>query len=1031
MIYKTALIDSVVSEITSNIKDNVEMIKTASGKIVIEPNSDKAKIIEAEISKHPSALFFRAKAIEADAPNSNGDYFSEEELLKAYKTFEGVPFFTNHDNQNIENARGKIIFAEWIPEEKAVYTIQFVDREAYPHICRSIEEQYVTGVSMGFLGMGAEITMSDLSTKNISEVNIGDKILSPYGNSCEVEKIYSEIVATPMYELNLGTYHKSPLLSEEHPVYVIDAEEIKGQQKTSIEKAGVNRYLRRKGKISEDDFIGQDGWREYPYSPIFKETKNIKAGDYVLIPSKYKLTDKEDYDNNFYYLAGAYVGDGYLAKDKKGENCSLAYYIGLHEKKELGEKLSSLLPRYTKSNVVQTQFPLKNGLKIIIHDKPLVNVIFDKFGKLAHEKRIYQKEFTKGQICSFISGYIDTDGTIAKSYNKTQNEKIRGNGTRGVLISSCNKGLMEDVQSLLILLDNSSYITWNYRRPNKNSLVKIPTLDYSLFIPYSKLSLFNDSIKISKILKEEPEIRAGKVFIFTGINGQKYMACPVKNIIEHEYNKPCYDLKVKNDESYIADGISVHNCSVEYSVCNICGNRAEKTDQYCSHIKDRKGRKFSGKARNVTTGEIKEFKDQKVWEYNYGLKFIELSAVVDPACPSCHIQGIIPNEDYLKRVASLENSLYMIKTSAMEKHASKEEIDQIEKVLETLEGIAVNLIKNRKQVEMEFASDLVDILSNLQTWLDELVGAGYGNLQGGVPGTSEEAPAQAPEEAPAQVPGQPAPTPTFPPDTTGGVAGAVPAAAATPISGAPSQVTGAPGKAPVQSPKLPIATPKRPKTSEIASSMSIQRIADDVFENGKQVLMKAAKLTDKMNKTGEINMAKRRTLAEKKDQTDKTKEVLSNLWKEKQQFFEYIKEVPSLQDNEHKLSVMKRDDTFIIVAEKKSQSKGDENKMVWTYENLTDDQKQLIKASPKEAAVKLLETFAKNLKQQKEGVKRMTDINKNAGATSVNKAPEVITEKQLEQKGLYHSRSGVEADQVTQAQLESLRKGEQEVLTQK
>ena len=145
MLRKFALCDAVL------LPPNTEggMIRTASGKVMVEPNSEKAKIVEAEIAKHPTALFFRAKAIKADEMNSNGDYFSEEELLRAYKSFEGVPFFTNHENQNIENAKGKIIFAEWMPEEKAVYTIAFVDREAFPNICRSIEEEYVTGVSMG------------------------------------------------------------------------------------------------------------------------------------------------------------------------------------------------------------------------------------------------------------------------------------------------------------------------------------------------------------------------------------------------------------------------------------------------------------------------------------------------------------------------------------------------------------------------------------------------------------------------------------------------------------------------------------------------------------------------------------------------------------------------------------------------------------------------------------------------------------------------------------------------------------------
>jgi tetratricopeptide (TPR) repeat protein len=72
-------------------------------------------------------------------------------------------------------------------------------------------------------------------------------------------------------------------------------------------------------------------------------------------------------------------------------------------------------------------------------------------------------------------------------------------------------------------------------------------------------------------------------------------------------------------------------------------------------------------------------------------------------------------------------------------------------------------------------------------------------------------------------------------------------------------------------------------------------------------------------------------------------------------------------ENYNKLSVKKREDTFIIVAE----SKGNNKKQIWTYEDLTESQKQKIKLSPKEAAVDFLNTFANNLNiNQKEGEKK-------------------------------------------------------------
>jgi len=605
-----------------------KMMRTAGGRVIIEPGSEKENIVLAEIKKHPNALFFRAKAIEADCPNTNGDYFSWEELLGSYKSFEGVPFFTNHDNQNVENARGKVIFAEAVPEEKAIYTICFIDRDAYPHICRSIEEEYVTGVSMG--------------------------------------------------------------------------------------------------------------------------------------------------------------------------------------------------------------------------------------------------------------------------------------------------------------------------------------------------------------------------------------------------------------------------CSVEYSCCNICGNRAERTEDYCSHIRNRKGRKFSGKARNVKTGEEKQFKDETVFEYNHGLKFIELSAVVDPACPNCHIEGIIPNDNFLSRVASMENEFRMIKTAAIHKEASQEEIDQIEQCLETLEQIAVSLIQNRKQVEMEFSSDLVKIMSDLQTWLEELVGAGYGNVQGAeVPGTvgnMEGGGAAGAAGAADNVtlgmeppvagmqPPQGAPMPT-------------PAASETAM--AVGKVSGSPSKPSASSPNLPITAPVKPRTSEIEDSRSIQRISDvscriksvpydQRLADGKEFLRKALNICERINKTGDIDMAARRTISEKKAQKQKAIEVLSNSWEEKQSFFEYIKKVPSIQNNEHRLSVNKTGESFIIVAE----DKGSSEKRVWTYEDLTEEERNEIIESPKDAAINLLDTFANNLNKQKEGVNKMIDISRKAGAITVQTTPDQVQEGQLERSDLYHARQKDDKHSTTQKQLEDLRTGEEDELTE-
>ena len=101
------------------------------------------------VSENPDHLFVKVFAIKKDEVNDNGDYFSEHELKKAAKTFIGVPVFVNHQNDDIEKARGKVVHAWWDDERGGIYTINMVDKIAYPRLARGIEAGYVTGSSMG------------------------------------------------------------------------------------------------------------------------------------------------------------------------------------------------------------------------------------------------------------------------------------------------------------------------------------------------------------------------------------------------------------------------------------------------------------------------------------------------------------------------------------------------------------------------------------------------------------------------------------------------------------------------------------------------------------------------------------------------------------------------------------------------------------------------------------------------------------------------------------------------------------------
>ena len=159
---RKALGDNAMIKTSASIRDAAKIglqSLYANADEIFEKYKDFDLIKEMKSRKEANLLWVRARAIDADVVNTNGDYFSEEELLKendyqgtkkpAYKTFEGVPIYTNHKNDDIEQAKGMVVYAEWDEEEKCVYCVFFIDEDAYPDIARGIRLGYLTDVSMG------------------------------------------------------------------------------------------------------------------------------------------------------------------------------------------------------------------------------------------------------------------------------------------------------------------------------------------------------------------------------------------------------------------------------------------------------------------------------------------------------------------------------------------------------------------------------------------------------------------------------------------------------------------------------------------------------------------------------------------------------------------------------------------------------------------------------------------------------------------------------------------------------------------
>lgn len=206
-------------------------------------------------------------------------------------------------------------------------------------------------------------------------------------------------------------------------------------------------------------------------------------------------------------------------------------------------------------------------------------------------------------------------------------------------------------------------------------------------------------------------------------------------------------------EGYIS-GTSM-GAQVGFSLCSVCHNKAHTADDFCSHIKNQKTRQFSGSVKNayhdsnckpddndpltgkkIDAEEMLDHKEAQVFEWNYDIKFIEDSFVVNPACHDCLVCDILDVGNIEQKMASQLSSLKKvasryekeISSKRMEKTAGKMEIQALNDAMNLIEKVTRSILAQKQQVDMEYASDLIEVLADLQGQTDELIEMGYNAL---------------------------------------------------------------------------------------------------------------------------------------------------------------------------------------------------------------------------------------------------------------------------------------------------------------
>ncbi|WP_457640299.1 LAGLIDADG family homing endonuclease [Persephonella sp.] len=421
--------------------------------------------------------------------------------------------------------------------------------------------------------------------KNIEEISVGDVVLTANGNYRVVSGLYRRKYARDLYKIKVwGLWGSTETVkaTDDHKFLILQKEDIECSRKfvkvcppyQNTEKCyPVEREYTSTCTMIEENLIENLQW---------VEAKDLKAGDFIVIPYPKEIYNKEelcllDYLNNPYLVEkegyihklnhdrqkrsgkynnqinkiksrvkldydfmrflGYYLAEGYVNEAEK--KLSLVFTFGRNDRKfindvvNLSKNLFGIIPsvKENKDNSVRITI---NSTYVAQFIKNLVGTGFNK-KFIPSEIMLASPEAQKGLIVGLFRG----DATAVSD---------------GYRLTISNKNLAYQVFHILLRIGSLPRIS----RAFKNHLATEE--------PYSVHISVNDSEKLIRLIDKDlhkitarPDKKKINSYRF---RYNDYVFYKIEKIEKEYFEGTVYDFEVKGDHSFSANLIAAHNCYV-------------------------------------------------------------------------------------------------------------------------------------------------------------------------------------------------------------------------------------------------------------------------------------------------------------------------------------------------------------------------------------------------------------------------------------------------------------------------------------
>lgn len=431
----------------------------------------------------------------------------------------------------------------------------------------AIESYYnkITGGTGACFLPNTKITISDGGFKLIQDIQEGDLVLTHKGRLCKVKKAMKRLVNEYVYEIKVTGVPDKLQVTEEHPLYI----------KTMIPKKNPKSHQRI----------------EYNDSKWIK-AKDVKKNDAIHAPTYNPGNTSEEFDEDTAFMLGIYCSEGFLSGTenprtewatgqyngiisngslKSKPNNGFNTHFVLHKEKD--ENLILAIKKYaTKLNIkVKTSSCASSDktIKVTLNHRPFAKLCKKHSGKRATTKRL-SRDLMSSTVAiqkSFLAGYLFGDGYVDNQEMK--NGKIY----KRIISSTASEQL---AHQLFWMMERCGIIsTTRYTKVCGGPQYRERTFDQ-----WKTTISQTQAKKIASWLNEE--------FVGKTVRGGRFSnaACTyskISSISKKHYKGLVYNFEVEEDNTYVANGCTVHNCEAVQSAF-ILSNTAElsymsQTDQ--------------------------------------------------------------------------------------------------------------------------------------------------------------------------------------------------------------------------------------------------------------------------------------------------------------------------------------------------------------------------------------------------------------------------------------------------------------------